>query len=668
MFTSRFEGKSLVTTCLLEMQEIKVAEYAEKCGGMVKSAVSGKTDYLIVSDTDLKQTNKYARAQELIREGKPIQIIGYAAFLKMAAEDMTLLKQSGEPEQGSDGSGNNSRPEDFVVQSGILKEYSGNADIVVIPKGVKYIGAGVFAMKRMRELKVPEGVKEIRKDAFKNCRQLKRVTLPQSLTSISSFAFAGCKELEQIKLPENLTQLGEAVFMDCRALQNMRIPDGVTEIKRDAFRDCGTSEKGHGALKEMILPAHLKSVKKHAFPSAIRRLVLNGEDPTIERYAFTGKITELVVGEGIKTIPGYTFNECGVIHSVTFLSKETKIGSSAFDWRVFPKLIQKLLPTQLNTTLRREFASAAANIINDGKAPTEEYRKLWIESIESQKRSLEDTLEAKPALRDLMLREGFVSAKCARALLEKTQDNELKIQLMEYIGRLGAEKAEVEDELNLDKGPTLAEMRKIYKISIVDDTAVINGYKGNDTEVVIPAMAGNYEVKGIGRRVFYGLDNIKKVVIPDGVTWIGDKVFTYCSKLIEVIFPDSMTRIGNETFSWTSALSGVILPEKLSRIGEKAFWRSGIRTLVLPENVMFIENEAFCECWSLTVVMIRGTETNIGSNAFSWCSSLTDVHIPGGLRNISRDAFSGCKCTIHAPAGSYAEQYAKEHNIPFVAE
>ena len=28
----------------------------------------------------------------------------------------------------------------------------------------------------------------------------------------------------------------------------------------------------------------------------------------------------------------------------------------------------------------------------------------------------------------------------------------------------------------------------------------------------------------------------------------------------------------------------------------------------------------------------------------------------------------GLKLTIHAPAGSYAEQFAKENNIPFIAE
>jgi hypothetical protein len=39
------------------------------------------------------------------------------------------------------------------------------------------------------------------------------------------------------------------------------------------------------------------------------------------------------------------------------------------------------------------------------------------------------------------------------------------------------------------------------------------------------------------------------------------------------------------------------------------------------------------------------------------------------VERIGDYAFWGCdNLVIHAPAGSYAEQYAKEHNIPFVAE
>ena len=45
------------------------------------------------------------------------------------------------------------------------------------------------------------------------------------------------------------------------------------------------------------------------------------------------------------------------------------------------------------------------------------------------------------------------------------------------------------------------------------------------------------------------------------------------------------------------------------------------------------------------------------------------MNIPESVIEIGEGAFAGCgSLTIHAPAGSYAEQYAKENNIPFVAE
>ena len=43
--------------------------------------------------------------------------------------------------------------------------------------------------------------------------------------------------------------------------------------------------------------------------------------------------------------------------------------------------------------------------------------------------------------------------------------------------------------------------------------------------------------------------------------------------------------------------------------------------------------------------------------------------MPDGVTSIGVLAFWGCtKLTIHAPAGSYGEQYAKENKIPFAAQ
>jgi hypothetical protein len=54
---------------------------------------------------------------------------------------------------------------------------------------------------------------------------------------------------------------------------------------------------------------------------------------------------------------------------------------------------------------------------------------------------------------------------------------------------------------------------------------------------------------------------------------------------------------------------------------------------------------------------------------FDGCTNLTSITISGAVTYIGGSAFEDCpKLTIHGPAGSYAEQYAKKNKIPFVAE
>ena len=63
------------------------------------------------------------------------------------------------------------------------------------------------------------------------------------------------------------------------------------------------------------------------------------------------------------------------------------------------------------------------------------------------------------------------------------------------------------------------------------------------------------------------------------------------------------------------------------------------------------------------------TIKEIGKTAFADCTSVTSIRIPASVVQIQSGTFNDCKnLTIHAPIGSYAEQYAKENNILFVAE
>ena len=71
--------------------------------------------------------------------------------------------------------------------------------------------------------------------------------------------------------------------------------------------------------------------------------------------------------------------------------------------------------------------------------------------------------------------------------------------------------------------------------------------------------------------------------------------------------------------------------------------------------------------------MIPSGVRKIAAKAFYDCTGLKEVVLPASIKEIDSSAFGQnytsrpLNCTIHAPAGSYAEQYAKEHSIPFQA-
>lgn len=78
----------------------------------------------------------------------------------------------------------------------------------------------------------------------------------------------------------------------------------------------------------------------------------------------------------------------------------------------------------------------------------------------------------------------------------------------------------------------------------------------------------------------------------------------------------------------------IVIPEyapngdKVIGIGNDAFDWEDITSVVIPEGVRYIGQNAFYYCSSLTKITIPSTITECrGTNIFSWCSKLSEVHI-----------------------------------------
>ena len=114
-------------------------------------------------------------------------------------------------------------------------------------------------------------------------------------------------------------------------------------------------------------------------------------------------------------------------------------------------------------------------------------------------------------------------------------------------------------------------------------------------------------------------DNVKKIVIEDGVTCIGRDAFVSCRYATSVTIPNTVTSIGYEAFSGCSSLTSITIPESVTSIGYGAF----------------------SDCSGLTSIVIPNSVTSIGAYAFSGCSSLTSFTIPNSVTRIEEMQFKG---------------------------
>ena len=80
--------------------------------------------------------------------------------------------------------------------------------------------------------------------------------------------------------------------------------------------------------------------------------------------------------------------------------------------------------------------------------------------------------------------------------------------------------------------------------------------------------------------------------------------------------------------------------------------KNNFHTLVLPQGLTTIGDNAFSDCAALQAVAIPTTVTNIGAAAFQNCTALTTVLIPEGVQHLEDNAFKGCSAlaTVYAQA------------------
>ena len=156
-----------------------------------------------------------------------------------------------------------------------------------------------------------------------------------------------------------------------------------------------------------------------------------------------------------------------------------------------------------------------------------------------------------------------------------------------------------------------------YSAKIILSDSIIGSKSGFSNSIVDFSniiFSDNYRIFG----GFEGAFLSDRLVIPNSVEIIEENAFSYGSYsnaaskgLQEIIFNDKVHTIKDYAFEGRS-LRDLNLPESLRHIGERTFYSCYCDTLIIPDNVEYIGNEAFG--WVDNVLIIGKKVSQLGTD------------------------------------------------------
>lgn len=569
-----------------------------------------------------------------------------------------------------------------------------------------------FAGGVLRKVTFADGVTKSLQGMFMGTTSLEEVVLPESLKTIDQNTFKDCSGLKKLSVVKSDQETGEYVAAEENVL------DTVETINAGAFNGCSSLET-----------LTLKNVAKIDSSDTNRTF---GGCTSLKKVSVTGVMTTATTGETtpgttigisafkdnkalkeisldtIKTVSQDAFRGCGVAEddaddgtdpATLTLNNVNAIGSLAFYGCGFTEV---QIPRQLTSVATGKIDGVEYGPFAGGKLETVSFgtlinaipdnlcmntaslQKIELQSVKASLRTIgknafkgctsvkevtipkgiltvsNSAFEGCSGLTDVTIAAKTINAKafaeCTNLKAVKMEEGVTTIQGMAFANtQISAvtipstlTTAGTTKEGTIEKGPFAGTM-----------IATVHGQTEDSTEAqegatILP------ETKKIPDNLFLGCTSIIDVQIPETVTEIGQKAFKDAGSVENVTFAvntetgkvKGVEKIGISAFDGCSSLRELVLPETVTEVLQGAFANEGAlikADMSRAASLKKWDKESFKGDTALAEVILptAGGITAIPDGAFAGCTSLTgeNLKIPKNIVTITANAFkeSGLK-------------------------